>query len=462
MSQMERKLEWITQVTGGELIATSISDKSLVAIDVSTDTRTLEMGNLYVPLIGEAFDGHQFIESAIQRGAIAALWQSNHAVPDVSIPLILVPDTLTALQQLAAHYRMEVDCKVVAITGSNGKTTTKDLVASVLATSFSVHKTSGNFNNHIGLPLTLLSMPMSTEVVVLEMGMNHLGEITKLSLIAHPDIAMVTNIGESHIGILGSREKIAEAKLEICEGLEKNGILLVDGDEPLLRNDTTKDSITIGWDSQICDETPIGVEMLGLDGWRFTSKQTGYRYSLPLLGRHNVKNALFAIEVGRKLGVSEDKIAQGLTNIPVTSMRLEVMTTKNGMKVINDAYNASPTSMVAALNILSEVEPTVEKWALLAGVEELGDQEISYHKQLGEYAVSSGITKLITVGTKGYWIYEAAWQIMADQVELYHFETNEEAANFLQAEGSNAILLLVKASRRAGLERIVKQLVEGE
>lgn len=458
---MERKVEWVAQVTGGKLVSTSFTDKWLVATGVSTDTRSLVEGNLYVPIVGETFDGHQFIEDASSKGAVVALWQSDHALPEANIPLIVVPDTLTSLQQLAAKYRIEVGSKVVAITGSNGKTTTKDMVASVLATKYSVHKTAGNLNNHIGLPLTILSMSMSTEIAVLEMGMNHLGEIARLSQIARPDIAMVTNIGESHIGYLGSREKIAEAKLEICEGLAKNGILLVDGDEPLLRNLPSVKSMTIGWDSHFCEETPTDIQSLGLDGWRFRSSQTGSLYTMPLLGQHNVKNALFAIEVGRRFDVAEEKIAAGLQQIPMTSMRLEVLTAKNGMKVINDAYNASPTSMKAALDILTEIEPTLEKWALLGGVEELGDQEVFYHQQIGEYAVKSGISKLITVGTKGYWIHEASLHVDEVQVERIHFESNEEAAGYLQGAGNTNVLLLVKASRLAKLEHIVKQLIEG-
>jgi UDP-N-acetylmuramoyl-tripeptide--D-alanyl-D-alanine ligase len=459
---MERRIDWIVEVTGGVLYNTSVTDKWLVAIGVSTDTRTIQTGNLYVPLVGEVFDGHQFTQQAESLGAVAALWQADIPLPDVSIPLIVVPDTLVALQELAARYRTEVGCKVVAITGSNGKTTTKSLVATVLSTVYSVHKTAGNLNNHIGLPLTILSMPAITEVMVLEMGMNHLGEIAKLSQIARPDIAIITNIGESHIGILGSREKIAAAKLEICEGLEENGILLVDGDEPLLHGaGPNGNSIPIGWDRHACYEAPLEVEMIGLIGWRFTSLQTGYKYNLPLLGRHNVKNACFAIEVGRRLRVPEDKIVQGLSQVPAIPMRLEVVQAKNGMKIINDAYNASPSSMYAALNMLTEVEPTLEKWALLAGIEELGDLETHYHHQVGEYVVRKGITKLITVGEKGYFIYEATKQVSSDQIEFTHFDTNEEASAYLLAEGNKQILLLVKASRKAGLDRIVKQLVEG-
>jgi UDP-N-acetylmuramoyl-tripeptide--D-alanyl-D-alanine ligase len=436
-------------------------DESFAVSGVSIDTRTLSPGNLYIPIIGEVFDGHSFVKQAVKAGAVATLWQADRPLPKISIPVIIVPNTLHALQQMAERYLTETCCRVVAITGSNGKTTTKDLVASVLSTSFEVHKTVGNFNNHIGLPLTILEMPETTEVVVLEMGMNHSGEILELSRLAKPDIAMVTNIGESHIGNLGSREKIAEAKLEICDGLSKNGALLIDGDEALLYQNHFRGHVTaIGWDEK-CEEGPEMVEMKGLSGWSFQSRKTGHSYTLPLLGKHNVKNALFAIETGRLLDLSEESIAKGLRDVPTTSMRLEINQASNGMKVINDAYNASPTSVYAALDILEEIEPDLQKWALLAGVEELGEQEVTYHQKIGEYAVSKNLAGLITVGSKGLWIHEAAKLASPNQLQLKHFPSNEEAFSYLKQEGNKNILLLVKASRKAGLDRIVKQLVEG-
>ncbi|MCH5584701.1 UDP-N-acetylmuramoyl-tripeptide--D-alanyl-D-alanine ligase [Shimazuella sp. AN120528] len=458
---MERRINWILETVSGSYEHKEDIRETLLAAGVSTDTRTLTAGNLYIPLIGDVFDGHQFIDKAVEAGAVASLWQEDHALPDVSIPLIVVPSTLLAMQQMAERYLTETCCRVVAITGSNGKTTTKDLVAGVLATTFEVHKTVGNYNNHIGLPLTVLQMPETTEVVVLEMGMNHAGEISELSKLARPDIAMVTNIGESHIGYLGSREKIAQAKLEICDGLSKNGTLLLDGDEPLLKKDIPFGNIvSIGWDKK-CKEGPEEVQSLGLAGWTFASRKTGHHFTLPLLGRHNIKNALFAIETGRLLDIPEEDIAKGLQDIPVTPMRLEAVVAKNGMKIINDSYNASPTSVYAAVDILAEVEPELEKWALLAGIEELGDEEKSYHEQVGEYAVTKNLAGLITIGAKGLWIYEAAKLASPNQMQLKHFSTNEEAFSYLVQEGNENILLLVKASRKAGLDRIVKQLVEG-
>jgi UDP-N-acetylmuramoyl-tripeptide--D-alanyl-D-alanine ligase len=450
---MERRIVWVQETVAGKLTTTN----DVLITGVSTDTRTLEVGNLYVPLQGEQFDGHHFLSRAIDAGAKAALWQADRDVPQTDIPLIIVPDTLIALQQLAKRYLAEVGCKVVAITGSNGKTTTKDLVASVLATTFAVHKTDGNFNNHIGLPLTVLQMPASTEIAVLEMGMNHLGEISVLSQLAKPDVAMVTNIGESHIGYLGSREKIAEAKLEICDGLAANGMLLIDGDEPLLQVAKEVQTTSIGWDAA-CDEGPESIEMHGLDGWSFTSRKTGSRFMVPLLGKHNIKNALFAVETGRLLGVSETNIAKGLEEVPMTPLRLQLLTAKNGMQVIDDSYNASPTSVYAALELLLATDANV-KWAVLAGIEELGAEEQAYHEQIGSFAADLGIS-LITVGEKGRWIYEGAQQ-RNQQGEQMHFATRAEAYAYLLDVGDKDTIILVKASRKAGLDYLVKQLVEG-
>jgi UDP-N-acetylmuramoyl-tripeptide--D-alanyl-D-alanine ligase len=451
---MERRIVWVQETVAGKL--TTVSD--VLITGVSTDTRTLHAGNLYVPLQGEQFDGHHFLDRAVNAGAIAALWQEDREIPQTNIPLIIVPNTLTALQQLAERYLQEVGCKVVAITGSNGKTTTKDLVASVLATTFAVHKTNGNFNNHIGLPLTVLQMPNSTEVAVLEMGMNHLGEISVLSQLAKPDVAIITNIGESHIGYLGSRAKIAEAKLEICDGLATDGTLLIDGDEPLLQVAKAVNTTSIGWDAA-CDEGPEAVEMHGLSGWSFTSRKMGSRFMVPLLGKHNIKNALFAVETGRLLGVSETNIAKGLEEVPMTPLRLQLLTAKNGMQVIDDSYNASPTSVYAALELLLATD-VKHKWAVLAGIEELGAEEQEYHKQIGVFVAKRGIS-LVAVGDKGHWIYEAAKQMNPYGQQL-HFATRAEAYRYLSQMGDKDTIILVKASRKAGLDLLVKQLVEGE
>lgn len=462
---MERSCKWITKVTGGTWIG-GPADRHLLVRGVSTDTRQLEVNQLYVPLIGERFDGHQFIDQAARRGAAAALWQQDHPLPESpGIPLIIVSDTLTALQKMAEVYRDELAIPVVAVTGSNGKTTTKDLIASVLSATYRVHKTKGNLNNHIGVPLTLLSMPEQAEIAVVEMGMNHAGEIAVLSRIARPDVAVITNIGESHIEFLGSRAGIAQAKLEVKEGLKADGPIMYDGDEPLLEKflaDDLHPHVRVGWDNDL-DESPVQIEMKGVQGFTFRSRQKHTLFRLPLLGRHNIKNALLAISVGRHFGLTEEMIAEGLAQVKLSGMRLEMKTATNGMLIINDAYNASPTSMRAALNLLTELEPQLEKWALLGDIREIGSEEETYHQDLGAYAVEKGISRIYTVGKRGRWIFEGAKAANQDPARtILHFDSLAEATRLLQKEGNEQVLLLVKASRAVQLDQVVKNLTEGE
>jgi UDP-N-acetylmuramoyl-tripeptide--D-alanyl-D-alanine ligase len=461
---IRRTCGWIAKVTGGKIHG-SPADRMLLICGVSTDTRTLAENRLFVPLAGERFDGHDFLDQAVVRGAAASLWQKDRPLPDKpEIPLILVENTLSALQKIAAAYREELGIPVVAVTGSNGKTTTKDLIAAVLSARFRVHKTSGNLNNHIGVPLTLLAIPEDAEIAVVEMGMNHPGEIAVLSRIARPDAAVITNIGESHIEFLGSREGIARAKLEVREGLAAGGPIIFDGDEPILNRllqDDPHPLVRVGWNEKL-DESPVAPEMLGTEGFVFRSRKTGTVFRLPLLGRHNVKNALLAVETGRYFGLSEEEIARGLAGVKLTGMRLELVKAKNGMSIINDAYNASPTSVKAALDLLAELEPSMEKWALLGDIREIGKEEERYHRELGIYALEKGVSRLYTIGERGKWIHEEAMAHNrgAERV-IRHFRSHDEATEALLAEGNQHVLLLVKASRAAHLDRVVQNLTEG-
>ncbi|MBS7530287.1 UDP-N-acetylmuramoyl-tripeptide--D-alanyl-D-alanine ligase [Hazenella sp. IB182353] len=453
---IERTARWLARESNGELIADP-ADRYRMVRGVSTDTRTLQINNVYVPLVGEHFDGHDFVEQAIEKGAAAILWQEHYPLPSTcELPIIRVQDTLRALQMIATSYRQELDASIVAITGSNGKTTTKDLTASILERQYRVHKTAGNLNNHIGVPLTLLSMPEDTEIGIIEMGMNHAGEIGLLSKMAHPNIAVITNIGESHIEFLGSREGIAKAKLEILEGLAEDGVFICDGDEPLLT--PAKPHIRVGYQAE-CEDSPLHIESKGSEGFTFQSKQTGTHFVLPLLGRHNLKNALLAIAVGRQYQITEAELRDRLMRVQLSGMRLELKTARNGMAIINDAYNASPTSMRAALDLLAEIHPNKEKWALLGDINEIGDQSEYYHREIGEYVVGKGINKLYTIGPMGEWIHAGAEEA---GISPLHFASKEEAISILDRDGDANVVLLVKASRSLSLEIIVKRLVEGE
>src|SRR5699024_4815645 len=260
-----------------------------------TDSRKFAANSLFIPIVGERFDSHQFLAQAIENGAVATLWDESQTIPEAfaeEISFFLVDDTIIAMQQLAKAYRKLIDPLVVGITGSNGKTTTKDLVSATLRQAFRAHATKGNFNNDIGLPLTILSMPRKTEVLILEMGMNHFHEIERLTYIAEPNYAIITNIGESHIEFLGSREGIAKAKLEIKEGLQQDGALIIDGDEALLDHiKQEKYVVSCGYSNN----NDIVLSNIKLENQRtyFTYQQDTYH--VPLLGKHHAKNACFAI-----------------------------------------------------------------------------------------------------------------------------------------------------------------------
>lgn len=462
---MKARLSWIVEVLKAKPHYTTASDEASVVFGVSTDSRTIEENQLFVPLVGEHFDGHRFLDKAVSQGAVASLWQKDHPMPEqVDIPLILVEDTLQALQQLAHVYRMTFSIPVIAITGSNGKTTTKDLVASVLQRRFRVHKTKGNLNNHIGLPLTLLSMDDQTEVAVIEMGMNNKGEIALLSQIARPTHAIVTNIGESHIEFLGSREGIADAKLEILEGLATDGVLVFDGDEPLILSRIAglpQKMLSVGWNRQN-EDYPEKVEPFGDQGYRFWSHRGASPFVLPILGKHNIVNSLYAINIGRELGLSEEEIAEGLSQVTLTGMRLERMAGKNDLTIINDAYNASPTSTKAALRLLSELEPEKEKWALLGEIREIGGEwEQEYHRELGRYAVEMGVSRLLTVGEKGKWIAEGAEELRDSMtIEVLSFTDRDDATKWLLQHAHPNAVLLVKASRAAQLDLVAKAIAK--
>ena len=343
---------------------------------------------------------------------------------------------------------------MVGVTGSNGKTTTKELIAGVLSSRYRVHKTEGNLNNHIGLPLTLLSAPPDAEAAVVEMGMNHRGEIALLSRLAAPDIGVITNVGDAHLEFLGSREGIAEAKLEIREGLSEEGTLIIHGDEPLLTGRVRGESrkvIRIGWGREN-DDFPEDVT-LSEKGISFRSAAYGTRFELFLPGRHNVLNALMAAAVGRVLGLPEEAIAEGLRRVRPAGMRLETVVAENGMRVINDAYNANPTAVRAAIDWLADLEPEKEKWVLLGDMTELGADEERYHREIGRYAVEKGVRRVYTFGDRGKWIAEGAKEA-GKEIRAEHFASLEDAAKTLRDQGNEGVLLLVKASRMVRLERV--------
>ncbi len=425
--------------------------------EVFIDSRKEVQDGLFVPIVGDRFDGHSFLIGAIKNGAIATLWEEGKELPagiEEDFPVFYVADTLKALEKLSSLYLNQVAPKVIGVTGSNGKTSTKDLIESVLATQFKTHKTAGNYNNHIGLPLTILAMPNDCEVAILEMGMNNFGEISFLSNLAKPDIAIITNIGESHIEQLGSREGISKAKLEIVDGLKKDGILIVDGDEPLLKATADVRTIKCGYDEHN-DYRITNVEQKA-DQTKFVVNALE-QFSIRLLGKHNIKNSTYAIAVAKYLGMNEHTIQVGLDDCILTGMRMEKQKGYNESTIINDAYNSSPTSMKAAIETIKQLDGYQKRVLILGDMYELGNDEKELHQSVAS-VITAPLTHLFTVGEKGKWIAEALLENNHDKIEVNSYQDKAELVKHIKPLLDHGCIVLIKASRGMKLETIAKEL----
>jgi UDP-N-acetylmuramoyl-tripeptide--D-alanyl-D-alanine ligase len=450
----------LSQISKMIAIENDVSNYADISIEgVCIDTRKIARGNLFIPFKGEKADGHQYVEQALKEGAAAALWQKDVPNPPKGMPILIVDNTLIALQELSRSYRNDLDLKVVGITGSNGKTTTKDMTANLLSLKYKVQKTEGNFNNHIGLPLTILGLDDDTEIAVLEMGMSSRGEIEFLTKLARPNVAMITNIGESHLLDLGSRDGIAEAKLEIISGLQENGLLIYHGDEPLLANrlkDFKGNVKTFGKDEKN-DLYPIEPSQ-SEQGSTFKIKGVSEPFSLPILGTHNVLNALCAMLTANYFGIPFENMNEGFAGLKLTNMRMELVTGKNGEKIINDAYNASPTSMNAAIELVSNLLGFKKKILVLGDMLELGPEEEEFHLKMGQSLAPEKVDLLFTYGTLGKRIAEGALKALP-QERVFSFSEKPLLIEELKKHTDNKTLILVKASRGMRLEEVVTSLL---
>src|SRR5437660_2984058 len=390
-------LSQIAKFAGASL---SSGDGSVMIDRLSTDSRTLKPGELFVALRGDNFDGHNFVESAVKSGAAGAIVESNWKgkVPE-TFALILTKDTLQSYQQLAANYRKSLTLKVVEITGSNGKTSTKDFSASVLGRRFRVTKTEGNFNNHVGLPRTILEATSRDEIAVWEIGMNHPGEVAALSKIATPDVAIITNIGVAHIEFMGSREAIAEEKGALAEAVGANGRVILNADDSFTKTIAARARgkvILAGITAGMIRADEISQSGTGTD---FTILEGAHRCraQLPVPGLHMVQNALLAVAAGRIFGVSLVDCAAGLTAGPLTQCRLQIKDIA-GVQFLDDSYNANPDSMKAALRTLVELDADGKRIAVLGEMLELGEESERGHREVGETAAALKIDKLIAIG----------------------------------------------------------------
>ena len=458
MKQMfKRSLQEIQQMVGGTGLAPAFYD--VVAEGVVIDSRAAEAGNLYIPIIGARVDGHVFARDLIANNkAAATFWQANIPGMPTDIPVIIVEDTQLALQKLAIAYKDELKMKVVGITGSNGKTSTKDILASILATKFKVHKTPGNLNSEFGMPLTLLMAPLDTEIAVLEMGMRGLGQIELLSVMAKPDVSIITCIGEAHIEELGSRENISIAKYEITSGLSEDGLFVYHGDEPLLdariaeAQPTFK--LTSFGDAVDNDYYPTSIGVDG-EGMVFKIAQSELEFNLSVLGKHNVMNAIAAIAVARHFGVEYSDIQKGLSKVEMSKMRMEISHASNGMMMIDDTYNSSPTSVRATLELLYSLTGYRKKIVVLGDMYELGDDTVRYHEEVGANINAEEIDILLTFGELSAHTNKHSKVAISE-----HFDCKDGLAAQLLKLSNSEDVCLVKASRGVALEDVIKTLAK--
>lgn len=444
----------LIKAVDGELLYGSFDT---VFSGITTDSRKVLEGNLFIPLIGEKFDGHDYIEQCVIKGAKVCL--TSKAVFEMQgCTMILVSDTAKALRDLAKWYLAKFCIPVVGITGSVGKTSTKDMVSCVLSRQFEVLKTQGNFNNEIGLPLTVFNLDDSHEAAVLEMGMSGFGEISRLTAIAKPDIAIITNIGVSHIEKLGSQEGILKAKLEIIEGLKDGGLLILNGDDPMLLGLRGKLGVRCVYYG-MNEENSIRAQNYtshGECGCSFDIVYQGISYPVrvPVPGIHNVYNALAAIAAGIELQIPLEIAIEGIADYVPGNMRQNIISYKD-IKIINDTYNASPQSMKASLSVLEELSKGNGSIAVLGDMLEMGDLSKEMHYCVGEFAAELNIDCIVTVGPNSRSICEAVSALGNRHIKLESFDNNEDALRYILRVLRPGNYVLVKGSRGMKMETII-------
>lgn len=438
-----------------------IQNEADVAVtSTAFDSRQVKPGGLFIPLVADN-DGHHYVDAAESNGATVALWQADHQNVPSHLPVIIVPDTLAAYQQLASHYLSQVDPLVVAVSGSNGKTTTKDFIAAIGQTSYKTVKTPENFNNEIGVPQTILSMPTDTELLVIEIGMDHPGDLTFLSKLVKPDIALLTMIGEAHIEFFKTRERIADGKMEIINGLKEHGHLVFNGDEPLLLERVGQhahllhDSFGLNSTNDLfaseIDMTPVQAS--------FKTNQSAQRFTIPMTGRYNVTNALSAITVGHLLHISDEQIAQALAEAPITENRTEWLDGQFGGKILSDVYNSNPTAAKEVLHFFADTPTQGKRIAVLGDMLQLGDASPALHASLMENLNPDKIAHVYLVGEEIKSLEEALLPIYpAGTVKRYAIDDPESLLKDLLADLTPDDTIMLKGSHGVHLENIVNQL----
>lgn len=453
---MKKTVQQIAQWLGSE----QKFDANLVVTGVSINTRTLQAGDLFIPFKGESVNGHKYVQQAFEAGAVATLWQKDEPNMPTDVPVILVDDAEQALQEMAKAYRASHAATFIGITGSNGKTSTKDLVAGTLAPYYKVQKTEGNFNNQLGLPLTILSLDEDTDFAILEMGMDGYGQIEFLTKLAQPHHVVITNIGEAHMEALGSRTGIAKAKFEIVQGLQQSGSLFYDGDEPLLQALVAENPQLKAIPFGFAASNALYAEAIQADenGSKFTVHGLiEGEFMIQVLGSHQVKNTLAAMGIAQAIGLTDAQMKASLKNVSLTNMRMQLVNGRNDILFINDAYNAAPTSVKAALQFVATTNLRRDKWIVLGDMLELGDLELDYHRDLIEAIDFNEINQVCLYGPRMEQLHKAIQQKQPKANVLWTEADYAPIIEKIEAAANANTIILLKGSRGMALETILKQ-----
>ncbi|MCB9641959.1 MAG: UDP-N-acetylmuramoyl-tripeptide--D-alanyl-D-alanine ligase [Myxococcales bacterium] len=470
----EMRLSEVAAVTGGRVEG---GDPETLLHGVSTDSRSLPKGSLFVALVA-ARDGHTFVPSALQNGAVAVLAQRSLTPEEkagrTQLPVVVVEDTLQALGDLASAWlsRHRSHCKVVGITGSSGKTTGKEMLAAILQQVAPTHKTAGNFNNLIGLPLTVFGIDDSHHFAVLEMGMNAFGEIARMTEISRPDVGWITIVAPAHLEGVGSIDGVARAKGELFDGLGSQDTAIVNADDPKIMERAAKlrcERVFYSTDPDAASKIPAGARLvvllqatpLGEDGFSVSAHSYEHgriSFRLPLVGRHQIGNALGAVAAATVLGATPDAIVSGFAQLQPEGRRLRVIHTPSNVHLIDDCYNSNPTSKKAAIQTLSDLAQDAPKIAVLGDMLELGGAEEELHAMIGQVAAQHHLTALFAFGPRSKAMAQAAIAGGMDASDVYHFEEAEPMWEALKARLTSGTWVLVKGSRGMRLERISQHL----
>lgn len=445
----------IVEATGGRLLC---GDDNTVVRDVCIDSREIKEGDLFIPIIGEKQDAHRFIESALEVGA-ATLTSRHRGVVIAGKPYIQVHDTVKALQDIGAYIRNKFHIPMIAVTGSVGKTTTREMISAALSECVPLYQTEGNHNSQIGVPITLARMPEEADVAVLELGISNEGDMDILSRLVRPNICVVTMIGVAHIEYLKTKQNIRKEKLTIINGMQKGGILFLNGDDPMLaamRGKTGVETLfygTQGW----CDYRAENIRMENCRYvYDYVHGNDRVQVVLNALGKHNVLNSLVGMAIAHYMGYDVEQAAQGFENFK--GLRQRLISIPGKYTIIDDTYNASPDSMKASINVLAELPCKGKKIAVLGDMHELGVDSAAYHYEVGKYAADKAIDELVVIGELSQNIMRAVQESESD-IKCYTFKDNGEVALYLLSVMEPDDIVLIKGSNSMRLNEIVNNML---